>query len=133
MSTSVVTFLFLVAMATTTSLHSRNWRWFKWPDPRSCKRGTGLGLLLHRMGSVVFLRDENHTLDDARTWLSRALAHHRTCLDGLEERGYVQPLCRDCKEYWYSKEQELNERELKLLYYSLPTMGLNSYKIQTCS
>ncbi|XP_031269634.1 probable pectinesterase/pectinesterase inhibitor 36 [Pistacia vera] len=41
-----------------------------------------------RLGRL--LAGENHTLDDARAWLSSALAHHRTCLDGLEERGYVQ-------------------------------------------
>ncbi|KAJ0111904.1 hypothetical protein Patl1_00235 [Pistacia atlantica] len=47
--------------------------------------------------------------------------------------GWYEPALIPCKEYWYSREQELNERKLKLLYYSLPTMGLNSYKIQTCS
>lgn len=29
----------------------------------------------------------NYSLDDAVTWLSAALASHRSCLDGLEEKG----------------------------------------------
>lgn len=30
---------------------------------------------------------ENYTAEDARTWLSAAVANHRSCLDGLEEVG----------------------------------------------
>lgn len=36
------------------------------------------------------LAGENYTVDDARIWLSSALACHRTCLDGLEEKGFAQ-------------------------------------------
>lgn len=31
----------------------------------------------------------NHTLDDARAWLSGVWANHGTCLDGLAEKGLV--------------------------------------------
>ncbi|XP_015869594.4 probable pectinesterase/pectinesterase inhibitor 36 [Ziziphus jujuba] len=31
---------------------------------------------------------ENYTGDDARTWLSGVLANHRSCLDGLAEKGF---------------------------------------------
>ncbi|KAF3440008.1 hypothetical protein FNV43_RR18286 [Rhamnella rubrinervis] len=37
------------------------------------------------------LSGENDTGDDARTWLSGVLANHRTCLDGLGEKGFVEP------------------------------------------
>lgn len=37
------------------------------------------------------LSDENYTRDDARTWLSGVLANHRTCLDGLGEKGFAKP------------------------------------------
>lgn len=30
---------------------------------------------------------ENYTAEDARAWLSAAVANHRSCLDGLEEVG----------------------------------------------
>ncbi|KAJ8748967.1 hypothetical protein K2173_013405 [Erythroxylum novogranatense] len=33
------------------------------------------------------LANENHKHDDAQTWLSGVLANHRTCLDGLVEKG----------------------------------------------
>lgn len=36
------------------------------------------------------LANENHTRDDARTWLSSVLANHRTCLDALGEKGFVE-------------------------------------------
>ena len=32
---------------------------------------------------------ENYSADDARIWLSAAVANHRSCLDGLEEVGAV--------------------------------------------
>lgn len=37
------------------------------------------------------LSTENYTSDDARTWLSGVLANHRNCLDGLSEKGFVEP------------------------------------------
>lgn len=37
------------------------------------------------------LSGENYTSDDARTWLSGVLANHRTCLDGLGEKGFLEP------------------------------------------
>ncbi|KAK9274266.1 hypothetical protein L1049_019080 [Liquidambar formosana] len=37
------------------------------------------------------LSGESHDCNDARTWLSGAFASHRTCLDGLEENGLVEP------------------------------------------
>ncbi|XWS35668.1 hypothetical protein CRYUN_Cryun20dG0016300 [Craigia yunnanensis] len=39
-----------------------------------------LSLLIPRQG---------YTLDDARTWLSGVLANHRTCLEGLGEKGFL--------------------------------------------
>ena len=34
--------------------------------------------------------DESYTHDDARTWLSGVLANHRSCLDGLGEKGFAE-------------------------------------------
>lgn len=36
------------------------------------------------------ISDQNYTGDDARTWVSGVLANHRTCLDGLAEKGFVE-------------------------------------------
>uniref|UniRef100_A0A2N9IJ67 Pectinesterase n=1 Tax=Fagus sylvatica TaxID=28930 RepID=A0A2N9IJ67_FAGSY len=36
------------------------------------------------------LSDENYTHDDAHTWLSGVLANHRSCVDGLGEKGFVE-------------------------------------------
>ncbi|XP_038680886.1 probable pectinesterase/pectinesterase inhibitor 36 [Tripterygium wilfordii] len=38
----------------------------------------------------TLLAEGDYTSDDARTWLSGVLANHRTCLDGLGERGFGQ-------------------------------------------
>ncbi|XVF22736.1 hypothetical protein REPUB_Repub12eG0196400 [Reevesia pubescens] len=35
------------------------------------------------------LSRQGYTLDDARTWLSGVLENHRTCLEGLDEKGFV--------------------------------------------
>ncbi|GAV78660.1 Pectinesterase domain-containing protein/PMEI domain-containing protein, partial [Cephalotus follicularis] len=36
------------------------------------------------------LSNESYTQDDSLTWLSGVLANHRTCLDGLNEKGNVE-------------------------------------------
>lgn len=36
------------------------------------------------------LSGESYTRDDALAWLSGVLANHRSCLDGLGEKGYVE-------------------------------------------
>ena len=36
------------------------------------------------------LSDDNYTHDDAHTWLSGVLANHRSCVDGLGEKGFVE-------------------------------------------
>ncbi|KAL6322515.1 hypothetical protein AAG906_009817 [Vitis piasezkii] len=42
------------------------------------------------------LSGETRNCDDARTWLSSALASHRTCLDGLEGKGMAEaPMARN--------------------------------------
>ncbi|GKV12897.1 hypothetical protein SLEP1_g23982 [Rubroshorea leprosula] len=38
----------------------------------------------------LLLSGEGYNIDDARTWLSAVLANHRTCLDGLNEKGFVR-------------------------------------------
>lgn len=47
-----------------------------------------------RLASLLHLTGDNYTTDDARTWLSSSLACHRTCLEGLEEKGLAQTRAR---------------------------------------
>lgn len=37
---------------------------------------------------VLLSNNESYSGDDARTWLSGVLANQRTCLDGLDEKGF---------------------------------------------
>jgi pectinesterase len=36
------------------------------------------------------LSGDNYTHDDAHTWLSGVLANHRSCVNGLGEKGFVE-------------------------------------------
>ncbi|GLT51944.1 hypothetical protein SLA2020_253150 [Shorea laevis] len=38
----------------------------------------------------LLLSGEGYNIDDARTWLSAVLTNHRTCLAGLNEKGFVR-------------------------------------------
>jgi len=68
-----------------------------------------LSLSLSHQTSVVALRDcsklyeesecrlshmmsqnSTYTREDALTWISAVMTNHRTCLDGLQEKGYVE-------------------------------------------
>ncbi|TQE01143.1 hypothetical protein C1H46_013233 [Malus baccata] len=40
--------------------------------------------------TVLLSKNESYTGNDARTWLSGVLANHRSCLDGLDEKGFVR-------------------------------------------
>lgn len=38
----------------------------------------------------LLLSGEGYNIDDTRTWLSAVLANHRTCMDGLTEKGFAR-------------------------------------------
>ncbi|EEF50349.1 Pectinesterase-2 precursor, putative [Ricinus communis] len=40
--------------------------------------------------SQLLASEKNYTHHDARTWLSGVLANHKTCLDGLSEKGFLE-------------------------------------------
>ncbi|KDP28779.1 hypothetical protein JCGZ_14550 [Jatropha curcas] len=50
------------------------------------------------------LASENYTRDDTRTWLSGVLANHKTCLNGLNEKGFLQtqPITRNLT-FWLNE------------------------------
>jgi len=40
--------------------------------------------------SHMMSQNSTYTKEDALTWISAVMTNHRTCLDGLQEKGYVE-------------------------------------------
>ena len=51
--------------------------------------------------------DGNYTGEDARTWLSGVLANHRTCWEGLEEKGIVKNTSSSGADHYRAVAQNL--------------------------